>query len=157
MLHLATDVLLYMEAMAEGMDAMSEFSFVTESRWRREDLNVQTKYERKWLGQGKPIFYGDWQKIRAGKAVPFERQPAPIINVSRLPEARWYGAGRHQAKVFPPRQNATEQCGFYLIDRETGISTPGIIDTQTKQIRLKGAWTPWKIKLMTAIFSEKHP
>jgi len=154
-LHLATDVSAYLTEMSTGISALPEFSIGTEPQWRRETLNVQTKYERKWLGRGRTIFYGDWQKTRLGAIMPFEWQPAPTIALHHLPEAKWYGEGRYQTKIFPPGQNTPHQCGFYLIDREADISTPGTLNAQEKRIYLKGAWTPWKIDLMTRVLSIK--
>ncbi len=154
-LHLATDVPAYLAEMSKSVSVLPEFSTGTDTQWQRETLNVQTKYERKWLGQGKTIFYGDWKKTGQGANIVFEWQPAPNIGVTHLPKPKWYGEGRYQAKVFPPRQNALKQCGFYLIDREADISTPGILNTQDSLIHLKGAWTPWKIDLMKRVISEK--
>ena len=151
--HLATDVPTYLEEMSAGLSKMPEFASGCDARWQRETLNVQTKYERKWLGQGKSIFYGDWQKTKLGAIVPFEWQSPPEISFTQLPKAQWYGEGRYRAKVFPPRKNMPPQCGFYLIDRETGINTPGMINTADFSIRLKGVWTPWKIELMKLVFA----
>lgn len=152
-LHLATDVPAYFAAMSTGVAEMSEFSPASDTLWQRKTLGVQTKYERKWLGQGKSIFYGDWQKTEQGESVAFDWQPTPDIDFKQLPKQAWYGEGRYRAKVFQPRKYSNHQCGFYLIDRETGISTSGILDAETGRIHLKGAWTAWKIDLMAAILA----
>lgn len=153
-LHLATDVPAYLETMAAGMAQCAGMTAVTETPWQRETLGVQTKYERKWLRQGKPIFYGDWRKTGEGEAYPFEWSPAPDLPAVVLPEAGVYGEGRFTAKVFPPRRYAPHQAGFYLIDHEQNISTPGYFDEQSGTVSIKGAWTPWKIALLRKIMAE---
>lgn len=150
-LHLATDVPLYMETMTHRMHDCAGMTAVTETVWRRETLGVQTKYERKWLRQGKPLFYGDWRKTGQSKEYSFEWQPAPVVTLKRLPSAGEVGEGRFTAKIFPPGKNAPHQAGFYLIDHMQNISTPGYFDITSETISIKGAWTPWKIELLHQI------
>ncbi len=153
-LHLATDVPAYLEAMMTGLAALHAVVPTTDARWQRAALDVQTKYERKWLAHGKSIFYGDWRKVAAGPVYPFAWQPAPTFQFTKLPPRTTYKAGRYEAKVFAPHLNAPHQAGFYLIDRETGISTPGTFDAQHGTVLIKGAWTPWKINLLRMLVNQ---
>jgi len=153
---LATDVPAYFEAMQAGMDACPGIVFCAESLWRRETLSVKTKYERKWMGQGKPIYFSDWRKTDDGTPYPFEWHTAPNIKLAVLPNAGSYGNGRFTAKVFPPLRKTPHRAGFYLIDHQFGVGTPGHFDSQTKTVSIKGGWTPWKIELLAEIIRSKH-
>ncbi len=150
-LHLATDVPAFFEAMQTGLAERTGIIFCTDTLWRRETLGVQTKYERKWLGQGKPLFFGDWRKNSETEPYPFDRQPDPQFSVKKLPSPGNYGSGRYTAKVFPARKQLSQQAGFYLIDHQLGLSTPGYFDAARQSVRLKGVWTPWKIALVAEI------
>lgn len=153
-LHLATDVPAFFEAMVAGLTDCPGITFCTDSPWQRKTLGVQTKYERKWTGQGKPIFFGDWRKTAETTPYPFDRQPDPQFTVRQLPSPGNYGQGRYTAKVFPARKSAPQQAGFYLIDHQWGLSTPGYFDAAAQVVRLKGAWTSWKIALMAKIIGD---
>ncbi len=152
-LHLATDVPAYMAEMTAGLKAIEAMLPVSDTPWRRESLGVETKYERKWRQQGRPLHYADWRKTSfdAPTAYPFERQPNPRFRIAALPPRGFYGQGRYGLKVFAPRRSTPHQTGFVLVDRQTGIATPGLMDTATGNIRLNGVWTPWKIALFRAL------
>ena len=153
-LHLATDVPAFFEAMQAGFADRDGIIFTTDTPWRRETLGVQTKYERKWIRQGKPIFFGDWRKTGETEPYPFDRQPPPPFAITELPPSGNYGAGRYTAKVFPPRKLSPRQAGFYLIDHQWGLSTPGYFDAAEGVVRLKGAWTAWKIALVGEVIGD---
>lgn len=150
-IHLATDVPAFFEAMTAGLADISAVEKVADTPWRRETLGVQTKYERKWTGQGKPLFFADWRKTAESTPYPFDRQPDPQFSVPKLPPPGKFGSGRYTAKVFPARKQNPQQAGFYLIDHQLGLSTPGYFDAGAQIVRLKGAWTPWKIELMAQV------
>jgi tRNA (guanine-N(7)-)-methyltransferase len=155
-LHLATDVEDYLEEMVGGLEALEEMTGTTDTPWQRSTLGVETKYERKWKQHGRPIFYGDWRKQRAGSTdqYPFEWQAPPDLQFNRLPEAGVWGDERYCLKVFLYRRGKSSKVGFWLIDRQTGISTPGTIDEKNGGVQLKGAWTPWKIHWLKILLQE---
>ena len=152
-LHLATDVPGYLDEMRAGLAKFEGVKLAANTLWRRETLGVQTKYERKWLRQGKAITYADWRKTQplALPDYPFDRQKPPDLPVFRLPPPGFYGEGRYALKILTARKTSSHLADFYFIDRQTGITTPGTINAQAGLIQLRGAWTSWKIKLAERI------
>lgn len=158
-LHLATDVSYYLEDTSAWFEIISEAVPAPNSLWRRAVLPVETKYERKWRKYGRPLYYGDWRKLTAfGSALhPFEWQPAPSeFKVTQLPkEKRWtIEDGRYLLTLLAPRdESSTKKSRVYFVDRQTGISTLGWIDTPCSgEVQLKGSWTPWKLRLWRIAF-----
>jgi len=156
-LHLASDVPVYLDEMLTGLAKIEGVEPAANTLWRRETVGVQTKYERKWLRQGKAIYYGDWRKTQplALPDYPFERQPPPDFFFARLPAPGFYGEGRYTLKMLTPRKASSQQGDFYFIDRQTGITTPGTIDIQAGVVQLRGAWTPWKTTLLAGLRIDK--
>ena len=148
-LHLATDVPAYLDEMRAGLKEFNGVKPAANTPWRRETLGAQTKYQRKWLRQGKTIYYADWRKTApiALPDYPFDRRPPPELSLSRLPHPGFYGKDRYALKILTPRKASPHRADFYFIDRQTGITTPGTMDAQTGCVQLRGAWTSWKVKL----------
>lgn len=151
-LHLATDVPDYLAAMTEQAGRIGALAPATDSPWQRESLGIQTKYERKWRGQGRPLYYADWRKVEetASTAYPFAPQAAPPLRFLQLPPAgSWLDEtdNRYQLNVLlSPKYPSVAR--LYFIDRLTGISTFGEVTAGEGEVQLRGAWTPWKIRLL---------
>ncbi len=156
-LHLATDVPGYLDEMYTELAKFAGVEPAANTFWRRETLGVQTKYERKWLKRGKAIYYDDWRKTQPLPLpnYPFDRHPPPDFSISRLPAPGFYGAKRYTLKILRPRKALPHRADFYFIDRQTGIITPGTIDLQAGAVTLRGAWTPWKTKLISKFANKK--
>lgn len=158
-LHLATDVASFAAQMTANLAQLPAMTPAPHSPWRRESLGVQTKYERKWQRLERPIHYADWRKTRPTPLdhYPFEWQPDPRLQCSRLPGKQFRSQGQYAVKIFAPHRRAPLRAGVVLIDRQTGITTAGVIDAQAQTVQLNGAWTPWKIDLLQPLLCQPTP
>lgn len=155
-LHLATDVAEYAEAFAVALAAMPEWK--TGHDLERAELGVTTKYERKWLAQGRHPHYADWTRTQDSAASPWptsiERQDAPSLDPATLPLATGVRRrGEHLLKLFPDRDG--RQHGV-LIDRVLGYDQHCVIDITTGRIDLGGVWTTWKCELFVDAQAERN-
>ncbi len=142
-LHLATDALDYAADLFAALSSHPAVRPDCEPAWRRADLGIQTKYERKWRGAGRTVAYHDWTVLHPidGPALtPTIPAPALVFTHER-PAAGLHQRGNYLARVFPAQPG--DEVRLLLIDTRYGLETFARIEADGTVI-LHGPWTNWK-------------
>lgn len=146
-LHLATDAMDYAADLAVAMTGQPAVVADCPAAWRRADLGIQTKYERKWRAAGRPVACHDWtlQQAVAGPPLPAVTAPPALVFGDRRPPVGLHQRGNYLARVFPAA--AGEEMRLLLIDARWGLETFAKIG-RDGVITLHGPWTEWKSDLL---------
>lgn len=154
LLHLATDAGEYAAefraalANRPGVEAIDPGSATARERtWLRADLPVRTKYERKWMEIGRPLFYADWRVATPPEdPAPTPARPAPACRFpAGLPEAGTHVRDSRLARVFPVDTDGERR--LLLIDPAPAVSTFVRVSSEG-EIEIHGPWTDWKEALL---------
>ena len=147
-LHLATDALEYADDMQAALSGHPALQPGCDPAWRRADLGIQTKYERKWRTAGRVVACQDWtvtQPIDGPVLAPAIAAPSLAWGDNR-PPAGLHQRGNYLARIFPAQPG--EDVRLLLIDARYGLETFARIEINGA-VTLHGPWTEWKRDLLT--------